>query len=112
MTATLPASIISWRSPLDKVLARRLIWNVLPGALVVLAMYVTVVGKSGLLARHSLKQRVRTTEQSVAAVQESNSHKRARIAALKRDPEALRRAAADELFVAPAGAVVYRFADE
>ena len=98
--------------PLDPVLTKRLIWNVLPAAAVVLAMYVVVAGKSGLLARYSLKERVRSTQQAVAAVKESNDHKRARIAALKRDPDALRRAAADELFVAPPGATVYRFADE
>jgi cell division protein FtsB len=99
--------------PLDTALARRLIWNVLPAALVVGAVYMTVAGKAGLLARHTLKQRVYTTEQAVTSLQEDNEHKRARIAALKRDPEALQRAAADELLVAPAGAVVYRFpADE
>jgi cell division protein FtsB len=85
---------------------------VLPAALVVGAVYMTVAGKSGLLARHSLKQRVQTTEQAVAAVKERNALKRARIEALKRDPEALQRAAADELLVAPPGATVYRFPEE
>ena len=97
--------------PLDPVLTKRLIWNVLPAAVVFLAMYLVVAGKSGLLARYSLKERVRSTQQAVSAVKESNEHKRARIAALKRDPAALRRAAADELFVAPPGATVYRFTD-
>lgn len=98
--------------PLDTALARRLIWNVLPAALVIGAVYMTVAGKSGLLARHALKQRVHTTQVAVEALHGSNAHKRARIAAIKLDPEALQRAAADELLVAPPGAVVYRFSDE
>ena len=98
--------------PLDTALARRLIWNVLPAALVIGAVYVTVAGEAGLLARHALKQRVHTTEQAVTGLREDNEHKRARIAALKREPEALQRAAADELLVAPPGAVVYRYAED
>ncbi|MEC8423645.1 MAG: phage holin family protein [Myxococcota bacterium] len=96
--------------PLDTALARRLIWNVLPAALVIGAVYVTVAGEAGLLARHTLKKRVQTTERAVSVLREQNAHKRARIAALKRDPRALQRAAAEELLAAPAGSTVYRFA--
>ena len=101
--------LVPLETRLDSILARRLVWNVLPASLVVGAVYVTVVGKEGLLARHALKMRVSTTEQAVRELEVANAHKRLEIAALRRDPAALTRVAADELFLAPAGSTIYRF---
>ncbi len=95
--------------PLDSALARRLIWNVVPAALLVGALYMTLAGKEGLLARHAHKARVAQTHARIEALEAENARKRARVEALRQDPIVLRRVAAEQLLVADAGATLWRF---
>jgi cell division protein FtsB len=102
------SDFLPWTIALNSALLRRLIWNVLPAALVLGALYMTVAGEAGLLARHRLQQQVVVTELRVDRVQDENTLKRLRIDSLRGDPDALRREAAEQLLVAAPGSTVYR----
>jgi cell division protein FtsB len=99
-------------APLDSALARRIIWNVLPTAIVVGALWMALAGKEGLLKRHAVKQRLIATEERVQQQQIENEILRARIRGLRQDPISLRRVAAERLLMAEAGSTIYRFTDE
>lgn len=90
-------------------LVRRLLWNLLPLAVVVGAVATTLIGEEGLLNRHAVKQRLYGVEDQVSQLQADNARLRARVRALQRDPDVVRRAAAEQLLVAEPGSTIYRF---
>jgi len=94
---------------LSGVVVRRIIWNVIPIALVVGALEMVLVGDDGLLERHNLKQRLYTTQASVEQLEESNAVLRNRVRALHTDPDAVRRVAGERILRAPEGSTIYRF---
>ena len=100
---TLPAVRVSPR------FLKRLLWNLLPAALVVGVLADAFSGDEGIFQRHLLKQRVIAMQADVAAVESQNLALAEEINALRSDPEAVTRAAAEELMLAPEGATVYRF---
>ncbi len=91
------------------VVVRRIIWNVIPIALVVGALEMVLVGDDGLLERHHLKQRLYTTQTSVTQMEEVNVVLRSRIRALHSNPDAVRRVVGERLLSAPTGSTIYRF---
>lgn len=93
----------------ESVLIRRLVWNVVPAALVVGALWASLAGEHGLLERHKLKARLAATQAEVVRVQQENTRLASEVRALRQDPVALRREAARTLLRAEAGATIYRF---
>ncbi len=93
---------------LESVLIRRLIWNVVPAAMVVGALWAALAGEHGLLNRHKLKSRLAATEAAVEVQIAENERQEAKIVALREDPVALRREAARVLLQAEPGATLYR----
>ena len=89
-------------------LRRRVIWNVLPAAFVVGALWSSVVGENGILNRHQIKARLSATEAEVHRVESENESLRSQIVALKGNPTALRRVTATTLLRAEPGTTIYR----
>ena len=90
-------------------LFRRLVWNVVPAALIVGVVGLVVLGDEGLLARHALKQRLTLTRQHAETLERENAMLRAEIERMRKDPLVVRRTVAESLYLAPAGATIYRF---
>lgn len=88
---------------------RRVLWNLLPATLVVAVLADAMSGEDGLLRRHLLRQRLVSMQTELAGLEASNAALRSEVEALRSDPDAVRRAAAEELLLAPAGSTVYRF---
>lgn len=93
-------------------LVRRLLWNLVPFAVVVGAVATTLIGEEGLLNRSVLKQRLFAMEQRVEDVNLENDRLRSQVRALQDDPRVVRRVAAEQLLVAPPGSTIYRFEAE
>jgi cell division protein FtsB len=91
------------------VILRRIIWNVIPVAVVVIALEMVLVGDDGLLERHNLKQRLYATQARGQQIEASNAVLRARIQSLQTDPAAVQRAVGEHLLTAPTGSTIYRF---
>jgi len=96
----------------ESVLLRRLVWNIVPAALVVGTLGASLAGENGLLSRHKLKARLAATEAQVVAVEVENADLRAEVRGLRGSPVALRRAAARTLLRAEPGSTLYRFEPE
>ena len=90
-------------------LVRRLLWNLLPLVVVVVALSSTLLGPEGLLQRHKVKQRLYALQDQVAHLKDDNARLEAQIRRLRHDPDAVRRAAAEQLLLVEPGATVYRF---
>lgn len=90
-------------------LARRLLWNVLPALLVVGMIYLALWGEDGLWARHRVELELARTERRLADVDAANARLAREVRALQGDPTTLQRAATEELLLVPAGSTVYRF---
>lgn len=90
-------------------LARRLIWNLIPLALVLVAIGSTLLGNEGIVHRSERRQRLYAVQAEVEAVQAENARLRAHVQMLRHDPRAIRRELAEQLHLAPAGSVLYRF---
>lgn len=93
----------------DSPLVRRLLWNLVPVALVVGAVATTLIGEEGLLNRHAVKQRLYAMQDRVTALETQNARLRAEVRALHEDSLVVRRAAAEQLLVAAPGSTIYRF---
>ncbi len=91
------------------VILRRLVWNVLPAVLVLIAVQLVFLGQDGLLKRHQVKQRLYTTQAKVEQAVVQNTVLQTRIRLLKTDPVFVEREAAERLFAAPQGSTIYRF---
>jgi len=91
-------------------LVRRLLWNLLPLALVVWAVTTTLIGHDGLLERHAVKQALYARRDQVARLDAENDQLRSQIRALRTSPQVIRRAAAEQLLAAEPGSTIYRFA--
>ncbi len=87
----------------------RLLYQVLPISLIVGVIGYTLVGEEGLLNRHAIKQDLYATQVRVERISEENKSLRMQIEAIRQDPDAVRRAAAERMLLAPAGSVIYRF---
>ena len=87
----------------------RFIWNVLPLGLIVVVVGYTVFGEEGLLNRHQLKQQLYTAQAQVESLESHNSDLKAQIRALREDPAAIKRVAAERLLIADPGSTIYRF---
>ena len=87
----------------------RLLYQVLPITVIVGAIGYTLVGEDGLLTRHAIKQDLYATQTRVERITVENKILQAKIDAIRQDPDAVRRTAADSLLLAPSGSVIYRF---
>lgn len=93
----------------DSPLVRRLLWNLLPLAVVVAAVSTTLLGEEGLLQRHSVKQQLYARQDQVAQLESENARLTADVRRLRKDRRAVSRAVAEELLMVEPGATVYRF---
>lgn len=93
-------------------LVRRLMWNLVPLAIIVAAVGTTLTGADGLLNRHGQKQRLHALQAQVEQVEVRNAELRDRIHSLHQEPLALQREAAQQLLLAPPGATLYRFGSD
>ena len=91
---------------------RRLLWNVLPAAIVVAALSAVLGGEDGLLHRHDLTQRLYRTQAQFEELDRQNRALRAEVWRLHNDPVTVERAAAEALLVAEPGSTIYRFEGE
>ncbi len=91
-------------------LFRRLLWNILPGALVVVLIYLAVFGENGILRRHRMVAELEAAERRLAEVEVVNARLEREIAQLRGNDRAMARVAAEELLLVPPGSTVYRFA--
>ena len=94
---------------MQHVVVRRLIWNVLPVALVIGALWMALAGDDGLLRRHELKYQLSSIKQRTERVRIENDALRRQIRALRTDAAAVQRASATTLLTAQRGSVIYRF---
>lgn len=92
-------------------LARRLVWNILPALMVLGMIYLAVWGEDGLWARHRVDAELARTERRLAELDAENARLDREIRALQADPVAVRRAVTEELLLVPPGSTVYRFGD-
>lgn len=88
---------------------RRLLLNILPLFFVVGAISYTLMGEEGLLNRSALKQQLFATKDRVEVLQTDNDQLRSQIRSLREDPDAVKRLAAERLFLAEEGSTIYRF---
>ena len=91
------------------VLLRLLLLNMLPLVLLSSAIGYTLVGEEGLLNRHTLKLELYASQAQVHRIEGENEVLRARISALRQDPAAVRRVAAESLLMADPGSTIFRF---
>lgn len=96
------------RSSLLSSLGRRLLWSLVPAAIVLTGVYGVVFADDGLLERHALKQRLHMMEARVSDIEVENAQLRDEIHRLREDPVAVRRAAAEQLLAAEPGSTIYR----
>jgi len=80
-----------------------------PATFVVVVLWQAMTGDDGIMNRHQHKQRLISLEHELLAMERSNQALEAEISALRSDPDALRRAAAEELQVALPGSAIYHF---
>ena len=97
---------------MDSTFYRRLIWNVFPVTFVVGVIGYTLLGDDGLISRNALKQKLYNTRARAELTASQNEVMRSQINALRADPDAVRRAAAEQLLLAEPESVIYRFTDE
>jgi len=107
--ALLSLSSSSWSPVGHSPLVRRLLWNLLPLVVVVVAVSSTMLGREGLLERHKVKQSLYALQDQVAHLDDDNARLAAQIRRLRQDPDAVKRAAAEQLLLVEPGATVYRF---
>lgn len=88
---------------------RRLLWNVIPSALVVVIIYLAVFGENGILRRHRMVAELEVAQRRLAEVEVVNARLRREVQQLKADDAVVARAAAEELLLVPPGSTVYRF---
>jgi len=98
----------SAQSSLLSSLGRRLLWSLVPAAIVLGAVWGVVFGDDGLIERHAIKQRQARVEERVTTLEAENAKLRDEIRRLREDPVAVRRAAAEQLLAAEPGSTIYR----
>lgn len=89
--------------------ARRLVWNVLPVVMLLGAVKMTLLGDEGMLNRHQVKRRLHSTQVKVEQVHIENAALKAKIRLLRTDPRYVKRSAAEHLLMADEGSTIYRF---
>jgi len=87
-------------------------WNVFPVTFVVGVIGYTLLGDDGLLSRNALKQKLHSTRARAELAGAENEVMRSQINALRADPDAVRRAVAEQLLLAEPESVIYRFSDD
>jgi cell division protein FtsB len=90
-------------------LARRLVWTVLPALLVIWVIYLAIWGEDGLWARHRIEVELTRTERRLSDLDAENARLAREVTALQGDATTLQRAATEELLLVPPGSTVYRF---
>jgi len=92
-------------------LLRRLLWNVVPVALVIGALWMALVGDEGLLKRHELKHQLVVLHDRTKRTETDNETLRRHIRALRNEPAVVQRASAETMLTAMPGSTIYRFKD-
>lgn len=90
-------------------LARRLLFNVLPMVIVGGMIYFAIFGSNGLVSRHRMQEELAREQRRLAEIQAQNARLRREIGELQGDALTLQRAAAEDLQLVPADSTVYRF---
>jgi len=92
-------------------LFRRLIWNIVPVALVIGALWMALAGEEGLLKRHELKHQLSVLQDRTTRLEADNDALRRHIRALRSEPAVVQRASAETMLTAMPGSTIYRFND-
>ncbi len=92
-----------------ELLARRLMFTLLPAGLVLGLIHATIMGDSGLFRRQAMRADLERAHRKLASVQAENARVEREVRQLRTDETTVRRAAAEELLLVPAGSIVYRF---
>lgn len=89
-------------------LARRLLWNVIPAIVVIGVIYLAIFGEDGLLAQRRIEKDLARTERRLTEVRAENARLSREVKALQSDPTTRERAVAEEILLVPPGSTVYR----
>ncbi|MDP2315909.1 MAG: septum formation initiator family protein [Pseudomonadota bacterium] len=92
-----------------ELLARRLLLTLIPAGVVVALIHATIMGDSGLVRRNRMQADLERAHRKLSAIESENSRIEREVRMLRTDETTVRRAAAEELILVPAGSVVYRF---
>ena len=92
-------------------LFQRLIWNVIPSALVVGAVWMAMAGEGGILRGSDLSSQLASTRARTTRIEQENEALRRQIRSLRSDPAVVQRASAAGLLTAQPGSTIYRFQD-
>ena len=90
----------------------RILWAVLPSAIVVCTLFIVLFGDQGLIARSHYKQVLYQTRIDNIDLQKENKDLALQIRRMKSGQSQLELRAADKLLQAQTGVTIYRFVDE
>ena len=90
---------------------RRFALTLIPLALLAAVFIMAVMGDSGLVRRHELRQELYRVNEHSQSLQKETSEMRRELKVLQQEDIGLRRLAATELRMGPAGSTIYVFED-
>lgn len=88
---------------------RHVVLTVIPALIALVVMGFALFGHKGLFKRHELRKRLADTQADLVRMELENLALRREIRLLRERPQAVQRAAAEELLMAPRGSTIYRF---
>jgi cell division protein FtsB len=90
-------------------LGARLLWNLVPTAMVCVILYLAVWGENGWLRNRELQAKLLKESRHLTVLREQNAGLSHEVARLADDPDAQERAAAEELLLVREHTTVFRF---
>lgn len=89
--------------------SHRLLFSILPAAVIAIVGVSALWGDSGLFVRESLRAKLASANEDLAALERENQRLVRELKILEEDPLAIERLIAEELELAAPGATLYRF---
>ena len=90
----------------------RVLLALMPAMIILSIALEAVVGTDGLMRRHVRERQLTSLETTSAMISAENLRLRREIRLLQESPDAVRREAFEELYMAPEGSVIYVFPDQ
>lgn len=90
---------------------RHFVLTIVPALIALVVVGFALFGDHGLFRRHELRRQLAEMQSEVIRLERENLLLQREIKLVRERPEAIRRAAAEELLVAPRGSTIYRFSE-
>jgi len=90
----------------------RVVLALLPAMIILSIAFQAVVGSDGLMRRHVRERQLASVQTTTTMISSENLRLRREIRLLQESPDAVRREAFEELYMAPKGSVIYVFPGE